>query len=187
MGFYRFGEFVGNELFPFFQGLALIDFILNVIIPPDIQLAVLVLKAMGPGELVDVFEEGLVAGNVLVAHIVGEPVLVDFPDKGRVLQKGLDFGAVQEVSVLFVVIKGLDAENVPGAEELLLRLVPDDKGEHPPELLKELRAVFLVAVEQHLRIGGGFEDVAFFDQVFPQFPEIVNFAVKGEDLGAVLV
>src|SRR5699024_7564842 len=103
----------------------------------------------GPGELVDVFKEGFVAGNVLVTHIIGEPFLVDFPGKGGVLQKGLDFGAVKEIPVLFVVVKGLDAENIPGAEELLLRLVPDDKSEHPPELLEKLRPVFLVAVEQY--------------------------------------
>ena len=103
------------------------------------------------------------------------------------LQKGLDLRTVEEIPVLFVVVKGLDAEDIPGAEELLLCLIPDDKGEHPPKFLQKLRAVFLVAVEQHLRVGGGLEDVAFFDQLFPQLPEVVDLAVEGEDLGAVLV
>ena len=102
-------------------------------------------------------------------------------------QEGFDLGAVEEVAVLFVVVEGLDAEDVPGAEKGLGGLVPDDEGEHAPELLEKLLAVLLVAVEEDFGVGVGPEDVAFFQEVLPQVPVVVNFAVEGQDFGAVLI
>ena len=102
-------------------------------------------------------------------------------------EEALDLAAEEELPVFLVVVKGLDAEDVPGAEELFLLPVPDDKGEHATKLLEDLLAVFLVAVEDGLRVGAGLEHVALLQKVLPQGLEVVDLPVKGEDLGAVLV
>ena len=187
VGFHGLGELVGNQGFPFFQGLGVVDAVPDVVVLPNGHLALAIGEALAAQEFVDVFEQGLLGGDVLVAHVVGEPVGVDLPFKGRVFQEGFDLGAVEEVAVLFVVVEGLDAEDVPGAEKGLGGLVPDDEGEHAPELLEKLLAVLLVAVEEDFGVGVGLENVAFFQQVLPQVPVVVNFAVEGQDFGAVLI
>ena len=104
-----------------------------------------------------------------------------------VVEKALDLRAEQQGSPHQSVVEGLDAEEVPGAEELFILLVPDDKGEHAPQLVEQVWAVLLIAVEQHLRVRLGGELVALLEQLLPQGAVVVDLPVEHEDLGAVLV
>ena len=88
---------------------------------------------------------------------------------------------------LLVVVEGLDAEDVPGAEELALGLVPDRKGEHAPQLLEDLLAVLLIAVEDGLAVGLGAEGVALLQQVLPELLIVVDLPVEHQHHGAVLI
>ena len=85
------------------------------------------------------------------------------------------------------IVQGLDAEEIPGAEELPLLLVPNGEGEHAPQFVQKLWAVLLIAVEQHLRVGLGGEHVALLEQLLPQGPVVVDLPVEDEHLAAVLV
>ena len=84
------------------------------------------------------------------------------------VQKALDLRAEHQGLAHLGVVQGLNAENIPGAEKLPFLLVPDDKGEHAPQLIEKLWAVLLIAVEQHLRVGLGGEHVALLEQLLPQ-------------------
>src|SRR5438309_4976943 len=42
-------------------------------------------------------------------------------------------------------------------------------------------------MDDHLRVGLGFENVPFVQEKVSQFPEVVDFSVKGDPDGAVLI
>ena len=121
MGFDRFGEGLGDGFFPVLESLRLVDLISDFIVAADGHFAVFVLQITAAGELIDVFEEGLAVGQVLEAEPVGKSRFVQLLLKAGMLQKGLDLGAEEELAVLLIVVEGLDAEDVSGAEELLDR------------------------------------------------------------------
>ena len=75
-------------------------------------------------------EHGLLVRNVFVAEVFRQPLLVEFLDKTGVWEEALDLGGVEEIAVMPVVVEGLDAEDVPCAEELFFRAVPNDEGKH---------------------------------------------------------
>src|SRR5699024_1577327 len=110
-------------------------------------------------------------------------LLVQLLVEARVGEEALNLRAKEEGLPIVIVVEGLNAEDVPGAEELLLLLVPDDKGEHAPQLLQNALAVLLVPVEDGLRIGAGGELVSLLQQVLPQSLEIVDFPVEHQHLG----
>ena len=104
-------------------------------------------------------------------------------------QKALDLAAEEQLALVGeVVVEGLDAEVVPGAEQGLLGLVPDGKGEHAPQLGQHPLAPLLVAVEQDLgvRVVGG-EGVARLHQLSAQLHEVVDLAVEHHGQVFILV
>ena len=184
---HAFGELLLDGFLPVFQGLVILDLVLDLVVALHRELAVLVGEAVCPRQLVHVFEDGVLVGDILVGQVLGDLFLVQLFHKAGMGEEAFDLRAEEELIPVFVVVKGLDAEDVPGAEEQLLLLVPDDKGEHPPQLLEDVLAVFLVPVEDGFRIGAGLEDVAFFQQILPQALEVVDLPVEDKHLGAVLV
>ena len=104
-----------------------------------------------------------------------------------VVQKALDLRAEHQGLAHLGVVQGLNAEKIPGAEKLPFLLVPDDKGEHAPQLVQQPGAVFLIPVQQHLRVGGGFKHMARCQQVLFNLLKIVDLPIKGEHLAPVLV
>ena len=104
-------------------------------------------------------------------------------------QKAFNLTAKEQFALgIGVIIKGLDAEGVPGAEEALVRLVPDGKSKHAPQLFQHALAPLLVAVEQDFGVGmvGG-EGVARRLQLGAQLHEVVNFAVEHHRQTLILV
>ena len=61
-------------------------------------------------------------------------------------------------------------------------LIPDNKGEHSSQSVEKLLAVLLVAVEQHLGIGVGGEDMTLFHQFFSYILVVVYLAVEEQHL-----
>ena len=83
------------------------------------------------------------------------------------------------------IVEGLDAKGVPGAEQLLLFPVPDDEGEHAPQLLEHLRPPLHVAVEHHLGVAVGQEAVPLGGQLLPQRLKVIGLAVVGDDIAPI--
>ena len=99
-----------------------------------------------------------------------------------------DFAAEQQLPLAGLgVVERFDAEHIAGAVQGIRLGIADNKGEHAAQLGGQGSAVFLVAVEQHLGVGVGLEDMALLEQLLPQLPVVVDFAVEGENLGAVFV
>ena len=72
-----------------------------------------------------------------------------------------------QVAVDLGIIERLDAQPISGDKAFPGNRVPDDKGKHAIQLLQAIGTIFLVGVQDHLCIGGGFEPVAFGNQCFP--------------------
>ena len=105
---------------------------------------------MGRGQLVDVLEEGLICGGVLECEVVFKGGGVKLLFKAGVGKEGLYLRAEHEHLPELCVVEGLNAEHIPCAEKGLFIPVPDDEGEHPPQLFRQAAAVFLVTVDKHL-------------------------------------
>ena len=69
------------------------------------------------------------------------------------------------MTVHVLVVHRLDTEEVPGPVHGLGIVVPDDKGEHPPDPLKDpVHPPFFIAVQDDFSVGLGGEGVARLDQ-----------------------
>ena len=143
---------------------------------------------MGGQQLLHVLEEGILPRGVLEAQIQLQLGRIEPLVKLGIFQKALDLAAEHKAVALVVIIKGLDAEMVPGAEQLALGLVPDGKGEHAAQAGDHLPAPFLVAVQQHfgIRMVGG-KGMARGLQFGAQGLEVVDLAVEDHHQAAVLV
>ena len=102
-------------------------------------------------------------------------------------QKSFDLAAEEQQVLVLVVVEGLDAEDVPRAEKGAVRFIPNDEGEHAPQLFGQRLAPFLVAVQQHLGVRVGGEHVARRGELLAQLHEVVNFAVEHRHEVFVLV
>src|SRR5438094_126832 len=105
-------------------------------------------------ELPNSLEESLAFQAELEAQVVLERlgVRLDLRQKGN---ERLDLAGEIEDSIHLGVIRRLDAECIAGTEERLLRLVPDGKGKHSPEVLDAIGAPPLVCTQRHLCVGCG--------------------------------
>ena len=65
--------------------------------------------------------------------------------------------------------------------------VPDHEREHTAQLLHDFRAVFLIAVENDLRVAACPEYVTAFHEYHAQLLEIVDLAVENDHHAAVLI
>ena len=142
---------------------------------------------MAGGQLANVFEEGLLVGQVFHAQPVGEPPLVQAPACVRMREKPLDLRAEQDAVAFHGVVERLDAEGVPGAEKLARGGVVQGEGEHAAQAVEHCLAPLLEPVEHHFRIALGREGVACGDQLPAQFPVVVDLAVEDEHERAILV
>ncbi len=158
-----------------------------VVVPTHVHLAVAVDEVMPFRKLVHAFEEGLAHRRVLERHVRFERLGVELLDEVGVLQQALDLRRVHERAVHLGVVEGLDAEMVAGSEQLAPVLVPDHEREHAADLLQQVHAPLLIAVQQHFRVAFGGEGVARRDQFLTQRLVIVDLAVEGDDQRAVFV
>src|SRR5260370_243661 len=102
---------------------------------------------MGGHQFADAAEEGAVLAYVSKGKVLGEERLLELGRNGRVLEERLDFAGEGEGASVPVVVEGLLAETIAGAEEFAGVLVPDGKGEHATKAENAIGAVLLVGVE----------------------------------------
>ena len=167
----------------------LFGFEVAVPIPLGGQTAVFIYQIVRGRKFVHAFEEGLFRSGVLESEVGAQRVLIDLLDKIRMVQKTFDLAAENQTLVAGdgVVVEGLDAEDVPGAEQALALRVPNHKAIHAAQAVHHIGAPLLVAVYQNFCVGMAVERVAFGFQLLAQLHEIVDLAVKGDDDGALFV
>ena len=187
MGLHRVVEHLFNLVHPVVQGLVLFGVKLRQPVTGELHFPVFVEEGVGRGHFVHVFEKGFRAGGVLERKVVFQHGPVQLFLEVGMVQKAFDLRAKHQGVAHLGVVQGLDAEKVPGAKQLPFLFIPNDKGEHPPQFVQELFAVFLVAVEQYLGIGGGFEHMAGCQQVFFDLLEVVDLPVEGEHFRTIFV
>ena len=87
---------------------------------------------------------------------------------------------------MFVVahIERDDADMIAADQVLLLRAVPQDKGEHAFEFVEEVDAFFLIERQNDFAVGAGLELVAIA-QLGAQRLMVVNLAVNRQNMGVI--
>ena len=93
--------------------------------------------------------------------------------------QALGFGREPEAVGGLGVVERLDAEPVPGSEDLLGFGVPDHEREHAAQLANPVGTVVVVTGDDHLAVARGAEGrMIIADQPSPQFDEVVDLAVE---------
>ena len=142
---------------------------------------------MGRQQLLHALEEGILAGGILEAQVQFQLIPVQFFFEFGVGQKTFDLTAEQQGITILIIIEGLDAEVIPGAEQGVGLFIPQRKGKHTPKPLQQALAPLFVAVQQHLRVAAGGKHMAFFFQLGFQLLKIVDLAVEDHHHAAVFV
>ena len=131
-------ERVGDAVDPGVQIRLFVCVEVHVPVALHLEFAVLVGEVVRRRQLVNALEESFVAGGVLEGEVVFQRRGVeDFLEVG-VAQEALDLRAEQQCLAHLRIVQGLDAEEIPCAEQRLFLLIPDDKGEHAPQLIQQL-------------------------------------------------
>ncbi len=185
MGAHRLVERVLDDVGPLLQVLRLVDLVGDLVETLAGKLAVLERDVVARQQLVHALEHGLRIVEVLEAQILRQLLAVELLLEARVRQERLDLAAVNEARTVVLVVHRLDAEDVAGAYELLLLLVPDGDGEHAAQALEHLAAPLLVAMHDGLGVAVGLEGVAGRLKLLAQLWEVVDLAVEGDRHGAV--
>ena len=74
-------------------------------------------------------------------------------------QDGANLRAKSQPTIGQSVVDELDAHGIAGHDQALVRRIPDGKPEHAVEMIEDIRAPFLVAVDDHFGVGVGSEFV----------------------------
>src|SRR5262249_30170299 len=99
----------------------------------------------------------------------------------------LDFAREEESVPLPRVVERLLAEAVPGEEETARILIPEGKGEHPPQPLDTVHPPLLPGMHHHFRVRSRLEAVAQPFEFGPQLLELVDLPVVADPAAAALV
>src|SRR5207249_4833365 len=65
--------------------------------------------------------------------------------------------------------------------------IPESKGKHAAQVLHAVPSIFLIQMDDHLRIGGGIEGMPEVFQLGLKFSEVINFSVEYHPNRAILV
>src|SRR5262249_61032549 len=101
-------------------------------------------------------------------------------------QQRLDLGGQVQRAAVARVVKGLDAEAIPGGEERVVGAVPEHEGELAAQLTQAGRAALLVEMEGDLAVGAGAEPVAPAFEVALGALEVVELTVDDDPQRLVL-
>ena len=142
---------------------------------------------MAGHELADAGEERLLAGAVAEVEVFGEQRFFEARRDGGVRQQRLDFGGEGEQVAVPIVVEGLFAEAVAGAEQRAGVLVPDGEGEHAAEARDAIRPVLLVGVQDGFGVAAGAVSMAGLFEGGTEIGVIEDLAVIGDPEGAVFV
>ena len=142
---------------------------------------------MAGHQLADAAEEGAVVADVAEGEVFGKQRFLELGGDGGVLEQRLDLAGEGEGAAVPVVVEGLLAEAVAGAEEFAGVLVPDGEGEHAAQAQDAVGAVLLVGVEDGFGVGAVGVAVAGLFQGGAEVGVIEDFAVEDDEVGAVFV
>ena len=119
--------------------------VVDLPVPPRLDLPVADAEDVARQQLVDPLEQGLAAEAELEREVVLERLQVGL-DRRQEGQQRLDLGGEVEDAVDDRVVERLDPEAVAGAEERVLLLVPEREREHPAQVRHAVLAPGGVAV-----------------------------------------
>ena len=105
----------------------------------------------------------------------------------RALSERFDLAGKMEDATQFGIEEGFFAQAIPRQEKLAPALVVDGEGEHPLQILRALRPVFLVGMHDRLRVATSPESVPSVLELTTQLVMVVDLAVEDHPTAAILV
>ena len=137
-------------------------------------------EMMSRQQLVDAFEQGFVAGQIIEREKFPDARQIDFARHSGVRNDRLQFGGKIKRPAGLAKIERLDAHPVTRRKQPPLFRVPNRKGKHPSQMTNTLRAEFFVGMNDDFGVRLRAEDVAPGDELFAQCLKIVNLAVEND-------
>ena len=128
------------------------------------DLSVFPVHIMSRKQLVDSFEKRLFHGIILKRKIVSKCRLIELLLHIRMSKNGFNLRTVIQFFSLFSIEQRFDSKHITGQEHDFLFLIPNGKGKHAAELIDQIRAIFLVAMQNHLGICICGKNMAFLNQ-----------------------
>ena len=95
-------------------------------------------------------------------------------------------GKIQHVGFQLIV-NGLYPNRIPSQHQLFLFSIPDGQPEHTPQFLKNINAPLFITVDDDFRIRLCTKTVTLMLKGSPQCLEIVDFAIKDNDNGVLII
>src|SRR5678815_2330754 len=98
-----------------------------------------------------------------------------------------EFRSKHQLAINFCVEKWLLTDAIPSEEQFLSSFVPDCKSKHAAEMLRTVRTVLIVGVDNRLSIAVCIKGVAEFFELFAQLEVVIDFTVKDDPGCAITV
>jgi hypothetical protein len=181
LGFDRPRELFSKLLDPIFLAPSALDFGRHVPITTDLDLSSLFDgHVMGGRELPNPAEDRMGRDDELVGEKCVEAFQIELTRYVVPREKSLDLRGKDDVSLSFVIVKGLLPRPVSSRQETLTRAVPKREGKLPVEVSRDFVSPYLVAVHHDFHIRAGGEPVATPDELFSELAVVVDLTVADE-------
>jgi hypothetical protein len=138
------------------------------------------------GQQRDAGEQRALGEQVLEGEVLDQGLGIQLGPEGGMGEHRLDLRAEQEGPVAAGPVERLDAEAVPGQQQLAPLGVPERDREHPVQALERPLPPLREGAQHDLGVGARAEAVAGRLQLGAQLAEVVDLAVVGEDQAPVL-
>src|SRR5439155_3854837 len=138
------------------------------------------------GELSNVAENRLRAGNVEVGEIVVDRLEIDSTRMLLGLEDGLDLRSKRKAGSVPGVIQRLDSQPVARQEQLRAARVPDREGKHTAQVSHAVFAEGVVGVEDRFGVARRAEPISPGCELIAKRTEVVDLAVEYDGEGPVL-
>ena len=156
-------------------------------VPFDPWLAAIPDEDAGRRQLVDPHEDAVRGRDVAVLQVARQRPPVDRPLDSGVDEERLELRAPRQSAGGETPVERLLAEAVAGEHQPVAIRVPDGGREHPAHVGRELLAVLLIQVRQHLGVALGREMMPLALELLAQFHVVVDLAVLADPDAAILV
>src|SRR5690554_4882305 len=129
-------------------------------------------------QFVDTAVDGFRVWNILVGKEILDRIVPQFRVQEGQGQQGFDLGGEGEMASVVIEVKRLFTQAIPCKKQAAGSLVPDSDRKHPVQQPQTFRPHSFIKCQQDFGVGSCAKNMAFATQVFPQFLEVVNLAVK---------
>src|SRR5579883_1849255 len=129
---------------------------------------------------VDISKEGRGTRNIAHAEKIRQSLEIDLASHTRVAEERFDLRAEEKIAPNQAIVEWLFADRVPGQKQELAPIIPDCQAKHSMQASETGCAIFLVGMDNHLRVSLGAKNMTARQQFRAQGTIVPDFAVKDQ-------